>query len=123
MDKSKKISIIAIVLFIIGVSFLTGVLFAEKIHLREFKTNEITSMYNINIYDKYEKFNNQQGTPISKCIEINCDKYIATNGDTLYCESHSELCKLCGKYINKSEKFCMECRDELLYDIFKSKFL
>lgn len=123
INKNKAILVASVVLFVGCVSFMTGVLVTEKTYAHKDEVDVCEDVYKFNIEDKYEEFENKQGTPISKCKDKKCDRYIATNGDTPYCEEHSNVCAICGEYISREEKICIECKEELLKDMLKSKFI
>lgn len=123
IHKNKVMSIVAATLFVGCVSFMAGILVTEKVHAYKGEVEEGINIHNFNIEDKCEEFKNKQGTPISKCKENYCNKYISANGDTPYCEEHSNVCGICEEYISKEEKICVECKEELLQDILKVKFI
>ncbi len=54
-------------------------------------------------------FKNEYGTPTTKCAHPGCTNYIASSGDTNCCETHSNRCLECKKYIDEDATYCMDC--------------
>lgn len=52
-------------------------------------------------------------TPI-QCLHSGCTNKAVTTGDSIYCESHSNKCTECGKYIDEDAIFCLNCIVEAL---------
>lgn len=56
-----------------------------------------------------KSFTNKYGTSTTVCAHSGCTDYIASSGDTNCCQTHSNKCGECGKYIDEDALFCVEC--------------
>lgn len=63
------------------------------------------------------KFTNKYGTKTTKCRHPGCNNYIASSGDTAYCETHSKRCAECNKYIDEDAVYCMDCIERVAVEV------
>ena len=80
----------------------------EPVYSQQPTQNSIASTTKPSTYS-YTSFTNESGTPTTKCAHTGCSNYIASSGDTYYCEAHSNRCLQCGKYIDEDALYCVSC--------------
>ena len=86
----------------------------ESLEFEPFLSSNEHEEYNSS--DNEDGFTNKYGTPTTKCAHSGCGNYIASSGDTNCCESHSNICLECYKYIDEDAMYCMDCLTEAIQE-------
>lgn len=62
----------------------------------------------------YHKTGEKINTTPKQCLHSDCNKMAVDSGDSRYCEVHSNMCAICGCYIDEDAMFCLNCIVEAL---------
>ena len=83
------------------------------------ETSSLEESYKPTISNE-DNFTNEYGTKTTKCRHSGCNNYIASSGDTAYCETHSKRCAECNKYIDEDAVYCMDCIERIADEVKKA---